>query len=63
MATYDSIAEDYTLSKQAPWRRYLERPTLFGLLGESRRLSVLDLACGSGFYSRQIRAAGAARVV
>lgn len=63
MATYDSIAEDYTLSKLAPWRRYLERPTLFGLLGESRRLSVLDLACGSGFYSRQIRSGGAARVV
>jgi toxoflavin synthase len=63
MAAYDSIAEDYARSKLAPWRRYIERPTLFGLLGEPSGLSVLDLACGSGFYSRLLRAAGASRVV
>jgi SAM-dependent methyltransferase len=63
MATYDTIAEDYARCKLAPWRRFIERPTLFGLLGEPGRLSVLDLACGSGFYSRLIRSAGAAHVV
>jgi toxoflavin synthase len=60
---YDNIAEDYARSKLAPWRRYIERPTLFTLLDEPYQLSVLDLACGSGFYSRLIRAAGAKRVV
>jgi SAM-dependent methyltransferase len=33
------------------------------LLGELRDSSVLDLACGEGFYTRQIRALGASRVV
>jgi SAM-dependent methyltransferase len=63
MAVYDNIAEDYARSKLAPWRGYIERPTLFGLMGRPAGRSVLDLACGSGFYSRLIRAAGARRVV
>jgi SAM-dependent methyltransferase len=62
-AIYDNIAEDYARSKLDPWRRLIERPTLFGLLGDVAGRSVLDLACGSGFYSRQLRAAGAAEVV
>jgi SAM-dependent methyltransferase len=62
-AIYDSIAEDYARSKLALWRRLIERPTLFHLLGDPAGRSVLDLACGSGFYSRQLRAAGAAEVV
>ena len=60
---YDSISEDYARSKLAPWRRFVERATLFELLGTPAGLSVLDLACGSGFYSRLLRAARADRVV
>lgn len=62
-AAYDSIANDYARAKLAPWRRFIERPTLFRLLGEPTGRSVLDLACGSGFYSRLLRAAGASEVV
>ena len=50
-------------SKLAPWRTYVERYSLLKLLGEVRGKSVLDLACGEGFYSRLIRERGAARVV
>ena len=50
-------------SKLAPWRTYIERYSLLKLLGEVRGKSVLDLACGEGFYSRLVRARGAARVV
>ncbi len=60
---YDSISEDYARSKLAPWRGFVERATLFDLLGAPAGLSILDLACGSGFYSRLLRAAGAERVV
>lgn len=60
---YDGIAEEYARSKLSPWRQYVERSTLFEILGTPAGLSVLDLACGSGFYSRLIRAAGAERVV
>jgi ubiquinone/menaquinone biosynthesis C-methylase UbiE len=60
---YDSISADYARSKLAPWREFVERVTLFDLLGAPAGLSILDLACGSGFYSRLLRAAGAARVV
>jgi SAM-dependent methyltransferase len=63
MAEYDSIAADYKKSKFAPWRIAIEVHTLFGLLGDIRGASVLDLACGDGIYSRRMRASGAARVV
>ena len=51
---YDAVAEEYKRSKLAPWRTYLERYSLLNLLGEVRGKSVLDLACGEGFYSRLV---------
>ena len=60
---YDAVAKEYKRSKLAPWRTYIERYSLLKLLGEVRGKSVLDLACGEGFYSRLVRARGAARVV
>ena len=61
-AAYDTIAERYRDSKQLPFRYVVERYTLFQLLGDLRGRSVLDLACGEGFYTRQFRRAGAAHV-
>ena len=49
---YDAVAEEYKLSKLAQWRTYIERYSLLNLLGKVRGKSVLDLACGEGFYSR-----------
>jgi SAM-dependent methyltransferase len=64
MATdYDAIAADYKRAKQQPWRFYVERHTLLRLAGDLRGLAVLDLACGEGYYTRELRHRGAGRVV
>jgi SAM-dependent methyltransferase len=60
---YNAIAEQYMRSKLTPWRRYIEQYTFFDILGDITGLSVLDLACGEGFYSRLFRLHGASRVV
>ena len=57
---YDGIAESYRDSKQLPFRYVVERYTLFQTLGDLRNRTVLDLACGEGFYTRQFMQAGAA---
>lgn len=61
-AQYDAIAEDYQATKESPLRRYIEAWSLFRMLGDVSGLSVLDLACGEGFYTRRISEAGAASV-
>jgi SAM-dependent methyltransferase len=61
--SYDEIASDYSDSKQLPFRRHLEEPTLFRLLGGLRGKSVLDLACGDGIYTRKMKLLGAGPVV
>ncbi|MEU6877815.1 class I SAM-dependent methyltransferase [Streptomyces sp. NPDC046712] len=43
--------------------RYPERAGFLRLLGDVRGRSVLDLACGTGFYTRQIKRLGAADVL
>ena len=60
---YDAVAEEYKRSKIASWRTYIERHSLLKLLGKVRGKSILDLACGEGFYSRLLRERGATRVV
>lgn len=59
---YDPIAEQYQRSKQQPWRTYIEAHTLMQLVGDPAGKSVLDVACGEGFYTRMIKQRGAARV-
>ena len=59
---YDAIAEAYRNSKRLPFREYVERYTLFNMLGDMRGKEVLDVACGEGFYTRLIKQAGAAKV-
>jgi SAM-dependent methyltransferase len=60
---YAAIAEQYKKSKFHPWRLHIERFTFFELLGDLADKTVLDLACGEGFYTRQFKQHGAARVV
>ncbi len=59
MAEYDAIAREYRESKRLPFREHVERYTLFELLGDIRGATVLDLACGDGFYTRLLKEAGA----
>jgi ubiquinone/menaquinone biosynthesis C-methylase UbiE len=60
---YNAIAQEYKQSKQQPWRTHIECFTFFELIGDLTGLSVLDLACGEGYYTRQLKRGGAGRVV
>lgn len=60
---YNLIAAEYKRAKQQPWRMHVEYHTLFRLLGDLAGKSVLDLACGEGFYTRFLKRNGAARAV
>jgi SAM-dependent methyltransferase len=62
-AEYDRFTRQYQLSKRLPFRIFSEIPDHLALLGDVTGRSVLDLACGDGFYTRRIKKAGAARVV
>ena len=56
---YNQISIEYQLSKLQPWRKHVEAYTFFRLLGDISNQSVLDLACGDGFYTRQLKLRGA----
>lgn len=58
---YDPIAERYQEAKQQPWRTHVERFTLLELVGDVSGLTVVDLACGEGYYSRALAQRGARR--
>jgi 2-polyprenyl-3-methyl-5-hydroxy-6-metoxy-1,4-benzoquinol methylase len=60
---YDRIATKYKRAKLQPWRAHIEQYTLLRLVGDLTGKSVIDLACGEGYYTRLLRQAGAARVV
>lgn len=60
---YDGIGETYEGFKSLPMARWAECPSFLSMLGDVRGKSVLDLACGTGFYSRQIKRLGAADVL
>ncbi|MER8234202.1 class I SAM-dependent methyltransferase [Streptomyces sp. NPDC101490] len=60
---YDGIGEAFEGFKALPLTRYGEVPSVLGLVGDVRGRSVLDLACGTGFYSRELKRRGASEVV
>ena len=60
---YDRIAEQYKRARPQPWRTHIERYTLLRLSGDVAGKAVIDLACGEGYYTRELRQQGAARVV
>lgn len=60
---YDTISVEYKKSKQQPWRLHIELFSMFELLGDITGKSVLDLACGEGFFTRMLKHHGAGRVV
>lgn len=63
-AQYDAIGETYVGWKETPIPTYTEVPTVKRLLsGTIEGRSVLDLACGTGYYSRLFKQWGAAKVV
>ena len=63
MATdYNAIAKEYQASKLQPWRKHIEAYSLLKLAGDLSNKDVLDLACGEGFYTRQLKLRGANNV-
>jgi ubiquinone/menaquinone biosynthesis C-methylase UbiE len=66
MATqYDQIADLYAAISDAIFliRAHVEQPTVLKALGSIAGRSILDVACGTGMYSRLLKQRGAARVV
>lgn len=59
---YDGIGEAFEGFKSLPLIRYGEVPSFLGMVGDVSGKSVLDLACGTGFYSREFKRRGAADV-
>ena len=60
---YDVLAKISEATAEAPVRKYFEEFTFFKALGDIAGRSVLDVACGTGLYSRRIKQRGANRVV
>lgn len=60
---YDGAGKTYDTFRNTAAVPIPERHTFFGLAGELGGLRVLDLACGSGTYTRALRQRGASRVV
>ena len=60
---YDEIASNYKQTRSHPIKQYVEAFTFLKVLGRVEAKSVLDLACGEGYYTRLIKQQGAAQVV
>lgn len=60
---YDEIGEAFEGFKGLPMVKYGEVPSFLALVGDVRGKSVLDLASGTGFYSREFKRRGAADVL
>lgn len=51
------------MARMALYHTHCQNPVIFRTLGDLRGKSLLDLACGDGFYTRKFRRAGADPVV
>lgn len=62
-AQFDQLGALYEDMANWPFRKRIETPSVKAALGDLESLDVLDYGCGSGFYSRTLKNAGARRVV
>ncbi|SFU89871.1 class I SAM-dependent DNA methyltransferase [Xenorhabdus koppenhoeferi] len=60
---YNSIGESYEQFIQRSPQRALEVRTVLDMVGDVRGKSILDLACGYGYFGRELRKRGASKVV
>jgi SAM-dependent methyltransferase len=60
---YDAIGEAYEGFKGLPLEQYVVVPGFLHMVGDVRGKSVLDLASGTGFYSREFKRRGATEVL
>lgn len=61
LTNYDSIVEDYIAHTERPnsWNNLYERPYMLSKLRSLQDKHVLDLGCGSGFYTKHALDMGA----
>jgi toxoflavin synthase len=62
-AVYDSIGQKYQKIHSIPLVEYLRTYTYTNLLGDVAGKSILDLACGEGFYTRLLKKQAVASIV
>ncbi|MFE5735768.1 class I SAM-dependent methyltransferase [Streptomyces celluloflavus] len=60
---FDTFGDMYEEMFRLPWRARLESFSVFRVLGDLSGEQVLDIGCGTGLYSREMKRRGAARVV
>ncbi|MDN3293994.1 class I SAM-dependent methyltransferase [Streptomyces ficellus] len=60
---YDEIGEAFEGFKSLPLAQYGEVPSFLAMVGDVRGKAVLDLASGTGFYSREFKRRGAVEVL
>ena len=57
--TYDEVQSDGRyeegMARMAVYHHHCQDPVIFRTLGNVRGKSLLDLACGDGFYTRRFR--------
>ncbi|MBD2784938.1 class I SAM-dependent methyltransferase [Xenorhabdus sp. DI] len=61
--TYDSIGESFEQFANTVAQRKIEVRTIFDMVGDVTGKSVLDLACGYGYFGRELRNRGASKVI
>jgi len=61
LTNYDSIADIYLAHTERPdsWNNLYERPYMLSKIHSLQDKSVLDLGCGSGFYTKRVLEMGA----
>lgn len=60
---YDSIASDYLKTSFKPDKQFSMLPTMLKMAGNLTNKTVIDLGCGSGFYTREFAKPGARKVI
>jgi len=63
MVEYDKIAKKYVDANKRLGKTYIHNPSLIKAMGNVVGKNVLDLGCGDGYFTREIKSFGAQKVV